>query len=327
MRPCVILPLNRVLMNKTKSAILLPVTAMLLFWALTPISIAWIKNDFSLIFQIWVRYVISTTVLWLVLLAGKSLPHNLNIFMKASAYFLRTLSVTAFCTIMFQLLYTWCFFLIPPGFGTLLYQSQVIFSVLLGILFFKTERQLISKPGTVAGIVMALGGASLVIIFQNHGFTTVLNTGILLALGGALCWSLVGLTVKKWIGDKLTPLFTVTIVFTLVSIFLTPALFFSGPLLTGNPGLIKWSVLIGSGLLGIAGGQGLYYYLLPHLGFITASSVQLLVPFFTGIFSFLLFGERITFLQLTGGLLLLGGCRIVLLQKQKFLVRSDTDSS
>ena len=244
-------------MSKPRTAILLPVTAMLLFWALTPISIAYIKNDFSLIFQIWLRYIVSTSALWLFLLAGKSLRYNFAIFMKSRIYFLKVLSVVAFCTIMFQLLYTWCFFLIPPGFGILLYQSQVIFSVLMGMLFFSTERQLIKKPGTVAGIVTALGGAALVIIFQNHGFSVVLNTGILLALSGALSWSLVGVTVKKWIGDRLTPLFTVTMVFTLVSIILTPVLFLSGPSLTGDPGLIKWSVLIGSGLLGIAGGQGL----------------------------------------------------------------------
>ncbi len=311
-------------MSKPRSAILLPVTAMLLFWALTPISIAYIKNDFSLIFQIWLRYIVSTSALWLFLLAGKSLRYNFTIFMKSRMYFFKVLSVVAFCTIMFQLLYTWCFFLIPPGFGILLYQSQVIFSVLMGMIFFATERQLIKKPGTVAGILTALGGAALVIIFQNHGFSVVLNTGILLALSGALSWSLVGVTVKKWIGDRLTPIFTVTMVFTLVSIILTPVLLLSGPSLTGDPGLIKWSVLIGSGLLGIAGGQGLFYYLLPHLGIITASSVQLLVPFFTGIFSFLIFGERITLLQLVGGLLLLGGCRIVLLQKQKFLVKGVT---
>ena len=168
---------------------------------------------------------------------------------------------------------------------------------------------------------MALGGAALVIIFQSQGVSVAYNTGILLALGGALSWSFVGLTVKKWIANKLTPLFTVTIVFTLVSIFLTPPVLLSGPHVTGSPGIIKWLVLVGSGLLGIAGGQGLYYYLLPRLGIITASSVQLLVPLFTGIFSFLLFGERLTLLQLAGAIILLGGCRVVLLQKQKLMVK------
>ena len=123
-------------MNHIRLLTLIPVTAMLLFWALTPISIAWIKDDFSLLFQVWLRYVSSTAALWVFLLADKSLPENLEKFIENGGYFLRRLSVTACCTIMFQLLYTWCFFLIPPGFGTLLYQSQVIFSVVLGIVFF-----------------------------------------------------------------------------------------------------------------------------------------------------------------------------------------------
>jgi len=64
-----------------------------------------------------------------------------------------------------------------------------------------------------------------------------------------------------------------------------------------------------------AGGQALFYYLLPILGVITISSVQLLVLFLTGICSFLLFGERITPLQGIGGIL--RGCQIVLMQKRR----------
>ena len=308
----------------TKPSTLIPITAMLLFWALTPISIAWIKEDFSLIFQVWVRYVSSALLLICFLLTKKSFSEDFKSFLKQRTYFLGRISVTALCTIMFQLMYTWCFFLVPPGFGTLLYQSQVIFSVFLGMLFFKAERDLMRRPGTIGGILLAIGGACLVIIFQSHGFSVVLNTGILLALGGALSWAFVGLTVKTWIEGRLPPLFTATLVFSLVAVFLTPFVLVTGPHISADPGGLKWLVLIGSGLLGIAGGQALYYYLLPQLGIITASSVQLLVPFLTGIFSFLLFGETITFLQLTGGLLLLGGCQTVLLQKQYLMSGKNT---
>ena len=295
----------------------MPLAAMLLFWALTPISIAWIKNDFSLIYQVWLRYCCSTAALWLLLLPKDSFREDLRTFLRERNYFLFRLSITAACTISFQLLYTWCFILIPPGFGVLLYQSQVIFSVVLGIICFSSERQLIRKRGTIAGILTALVGAVLVIVFQNHGFSVVINMGVLLALGGALSWSFVGITVKMWIADRLTPLFTVTVVFSLVTVFLLPIVCVTGPHVFGTPSTLKWVVLIGSGLLGIAGGQALFYYLLPILGIITASSVQLLVPFLTGLFSFLLFGEQITLLQFIGGILLLGGCQIVLIQKQR----------
>lgn len=299
---------------------LFPVTAMLIFWALTPISIAWIKNDFSLIFQVWVRYLCSAAFLSVFLLTKESFYADLKSFRQQKSYFLSRIAVTAGCTIMFQLMYTWCFFLIPPGFGTLLYQSQVLFSVFLGMLFFKTERTLIRRPGTFGGLLLAVIGACLVIVFQSHGFTVALNMGILLALGGALSWACVGVTVKAWIEGRLSPLFTVTLVFSLISLLLAPVVLVSGPHITGSPGADKWMVLIGSGLLGIAGGQALYYHLLPHLGIITASSVQLLVPFLTGLFSFFLFGERLTLLQLLGGLLLLGGCQLVLLQKRHLAV-------
>ncbi len=296
--------------------------AMLLFWALTPISIAWIKDDFSLIFQVWLRYLSAALMLWPILLTKKSFSRDLQSFARERSYFLKRISVIAICTIMFQVLYTWCFFLIPPGFGILLYQSQVIFSVFLGILFLKAERDLIRQPGTVVGIMVAIVGAGLAIIFRSQGFSVVLNAGILLALAGALFWALVGLELKTWIEGRLTPLFTVTVVFSLVSFFLLPAVLFAGPNIFGDPGALKWLVLVGSGLLGIGGGQALYYYLLPQLGIITASSTQLLVPFLTGVFSFLLFGEKITALQLLGGLLLLGGCQTVLQQKRKFMSKN-----
>ena len=239
-------------------ATLFPIMAMLLFWALTPISIAWIKNDFSLIFQVWVRYLCSASMLGILLLTKESFATDLKSFQQHKFYFLSRIAVTAACTIMFQLMYTWCFFLIPPGFGTLLYQSQVIFSVFLGMLFFKTERNLIRRPGTFAGLLLAIFGACLVIIFQSHGFTVALNLGILLAIGGAVSWACVGVTVKIWIEGRLTPLFTVTLVFTLITLLLAPVVLLSGPHLAGTPGLDKWLVLIGSGLLGIAGGQALY---------------------------------------------------------------------
>jgi len=298
---------------------LISLGAMLLFWALTPISIAWIKHDFSLTFQVWLRYCCSTAFLWVMLLGTASLRQDLRSVSRMPGYFLSRLSVTALCTISFQLLYTWCFILIPPGFGILLYQSQVIFSVLLGVIFFMSERSLIRKRGTIGAIVLALVGACMVIVFQDHGFNVVINMGVLLALGGALSWSFVGITVKLWIGERLSPLFTVTVVFTLVTLFLLPLLPLTGPHVIGSPSPSKWVVLVGSGLLGIAGGQALFYYLLPALGIITASSVQLLVPFLTGIFSFFLFGERITMLQLFGGILLLGGCQLVLLQKRRMM--------
>lgn len=302
-------------MKSKTSALLLPLFAMIIFWAITPVVIAYVKTDFSLPFQVWTRYLGASIVLWLLVLSKKDLRKNLALIGARSAYFLSRMSITAICTAAFQLFYTNCFFLIEPTFGILLYQSQVLFSLLLGAVFFKSERKLLQSKITVTGIILAVAGALFVILFQSSGISFSLNIGILMALSAAAAWSFVGVTTRVWLTDHLPPMIIVTIVFSVVTLILTIPAFAGGPAVQGNPGIFKWAVLIGSGLLGIAGGQGLYYYLLPQLGLITAASVQLLVPFATGILSFIFFGEKITILQIAGGLVLLVGCRIIIAQK------------
>ncbi|MFA6504755.1 MAG: DMT family transporter [Treponemataceae bacterium] len=300
-------------------AVFFALAGMVLFWGLTPVTIAYVKGDFSILFQIWLRYLGSATALWIFLMVRKPHRVNINHFRKGFPRFVFPLILAAIFTLLFQVLYTYCFFLITPGFGSLLYQTQILFSLFLGMLFFSAERELIGRPKTLAGIFLVLAGVVAVLLSRKQGIEFSFNVGIFMALGAALAWCFVGITLRKWIGSSLHPLLAVTIVFTLVIIFLTPFLFLSGSWVIGTPGLAKWLILIGSGLLGIAGGQGLYYFLLPKLGLIATSSVQLLIPFVTGVFSYFIFGEQITFLQVLGGLVLLYGCRIILVQKAKLV--------
>ncbi len=290
---------------------------MLLFWAVTPVTIAWVRADFSLTFQVWVRYAGSSAALWIAILSKRTLRSSLAIIKTDLKYFLIRLFITSACTISFQLFYTYCFFLVEPALGILLYQSQVLFSLLAGAVFISAERKLLYMPSTIYSIIMAILGAVAVIIFQEQTINFTFNAGVLMALLAAVSWSFVGLTNKVWLAGKLPPIVNVTMVFSLVSLLLTPVAFISGTPVIGTPGAMKWAVLVGSGILGIAGGQGLYYYLLPKLGLITAASVQLLVPLLTGLLSFFLFEERFTLIQIAGGLVLLTGCRMIIRNKSK----------
>jgi drug/metabolite transporter (DMT)-like permease len=237
------------------------------------------------------------------------------------------MTVCAVFTILFQLLYTYCFFLIAPAFGILLYQSQVLFSLILGVIFFRSERMLMNQSRTILGMLLAVAGAVVVILFQKGGVELSLSIGILMALGAAISWSFVGVSLRKGLEGAFSPVFIVTMVFSHIVVYLTPITLLSGDWIIGNPGPVHWFFLVGSGLLGIAGGQGIFYRLLPRLGLVTLASVQLLVPFITGIFSFLLFREEVTLLQVLGGLLLLAGCRIILVQKSKLGQAEETSPS
>ncbi len=304
-------------MKKLSLSIIAALLGMVVFWSITPVAIAFVKDEYSLMFQIWTRYVSAVVLLWAMVLSHSETRKEFRKIRSHFFYYWIRLTICAVFTILFQLLFTYCFFLITPAFGILLYQSQVLFSLILGVLFFRSERLLMKQPLTISGMLLAVGGAVVVILFQSEGVELSLSVGILMALGAALSWSFVGVSLRKGLEGKLSPVFTVTLVFTLIVLYLTPLTLLAGHPIAGSPRPVHWFFLIGSGFLGIAGGQGIYYRLLPRLGLVTLASVQLLVPFITGVFSFLLFREKITFLQILGGLVLLAGCRIILVQKSK----------
>ena len=306
-------------MKKLSLSVIPALLAMIVFWSITPVAIAFVKDEFSLMFQIWARYSTAVVLLWILVLSNPELRKEFRKLKAGLLHFWIRLSICAVFTILFQLLFTYCFFLITPAFGILLYQSQVLFSLILGVLFFRSERMLMKQIRTIPGMILAIGGAVVVILFQSKGVEISLSIGILMALGAAVSWSFVGVSLRKGLEGEFSPVFIVTMVFTLIVIYLTPITLLTGDLIVGNPDPVHWFFLVGSGLLGIAGGQGIFYRLLPKLGLVTLASVQLLVPFFTGIFSFLLFREEITLLQILGGIILLGGCRIILVQKSKLI--------
>ena len=293
---------------------------MIVFWAFTPVAISYVRDSFSLLFQIWIRYCSAAGLLWCLILINPALRRELTAIRLSKAYLFRRLLITAFFTIAFQLLYTTCFLLIAPAFGVLLYQSQVVFALLLGVIFFEKERELLRSRAVLLSIGGAAVGAVIVILGRAGGVTFTLSIGILMAVGAAVSWSFVGVSLRKGKPLELPPLLLVTFVFTLVLLFTTPVIFFLRPWLIAEPGSLRWdhwAILVASGFLGIAGGQGLYYHLLPRLGLIVTSLVQLLVPFITGIFSYYFFRETITPLQLLGGLLLLGCCGVILVKRAK----------
>jgi len=293
---------------------------MIVFWAFTPVAISYVSNTFSLVFQIWIRYISAALFLWILIISNPSLRQQLKKVVQNPFFYLWRLTLTAVFTICFQLLFTLCFSLIAPAFGVLLYQSQVLFSLLLGVLFFKDERVLLRKPITILSMLGAILGAVIVILFKAEGVTFTVSIGILMAVGAAISWSFVGVSLKKGKPLEVSPIITVSLVFSMVILLITPAVFIFDSWLLEAPKLDHWLILISSGLLGIAGGQGIYYYLLPKLGLITTSSVQLLVPFITGIFSYLMFRESITIPQIFGGSILLISCYGILLQKRKLLL-------
>ena len=72
-------------------------------------------------------------------------------------------------------------------------------------------------------------------------------------------------------------------------------------------------VLIASGAFGILIGLGLVFLIIRHLGIIVFYLTSILVPLFTGIMEFILFGKTLTPVQITFGGILIFGCSLVIM--------------
>ena len=73
------------------------------------------------------------------------------------------------------------------------------------------------------------------------------------------------------------------------------------------PGWHGWAVLFGLALLSHAGGQGSIAYALAHLPAAFSSLVMLIEPAAAALFAWILLAEPMSALQITGGIIILGG--------------------
>lgn len=181
-------------------------------------------------------------------------------------------------------------------------------SPLLTVLFigflYKAER-----PGraTIMGSVVAFIGVGLVIF--NSSFELSINPlGDLLALLAAVCWAVYSLIIKQ-----LTPIYS--------ALFITRKTFFYGvltalPFLLIEPQITSPAILLHPklilNLLFLALFCSLFAYLMwavinARIGAVKASNYMYFQPVVTMIFSFLILGEKITLIGVTGCAMILLG--------------------
>jgi drug/metabolite transporter (DMT)-like permease len=217
---------------------------------------------------------------------------------------------------IFQLSFTYSFFLLYPAFGSLLYKTGVIFSVVLAAAFFPDERSLLKNRTFQAGIVLATIGVIFTIAGGRDFGNAEFNLGVLLILLAAAAWSLLTACIKKWV-PMVPASFSVSVIITIV----TP-LYFLTDIIThmmNHEGrwfpeapLGLWLLMLLSGIIGVGVAHSLYYYSVPALGVALCAILDLSRPFLAGIISFLVFQERLTLVQIAGGILLLSGAYLAI---------------
>ncbi len=136
--------------------------------------------------------------------------------------------------------------------------------------------------------------------------------GMLILFGDAAAWGFYGVTVRKYMrGHPPHRSFAAISLYT--AAILTVLMFLFGrvsALAIQNASTLGLIIL--SAAIGISLGHVLMYYVLGHLGAIIEGGAEMATPFLTFVGAALLFGERLSALQWTGGLGVIIGCALMI---------------
>ncbi len=190
------------------------------------------------------------------------------------------------------------------GFGI---RTSFLFTIAGGLWLLPEERYLLGSSSFWAGSVLCVAGVS-TLFWGSLRQAAASIPGLIILLGSAAVWGFYGISVRKFMRGypphcsfAAISLYTAAVVTALMLLFgrisrlagLTP----------GNLGLLALSAV-----LGIALAHVLMYYVLQHLGAIVEGGAEMMTPFLTFCGAALIFHERLSALQWTGGLGVIAGC-------------------
>jgi drug/metabolite transporter (DMT)-like permease len=195
---------------------------------------------------------------------------------------------------------------IDPGTASLLGQTSILFSVVLG-LFWLRDRL---APPQIAGAVLALGGI-FTIAFQPGDY---LRTGSVMVLSASLMYALHAAIVKRS-GGQIE--FLDFFFFRLLATTSFLLIFALGRQVLVWPSNTVWQLLILIGTVDVVISRTLYYIALRRLQISIHAVVLTLSPVATILWTLLLFGVVPTLQQMVGGAAVMAGVVIVTLKQNR----------
>ncbi len=281
----------------------------LILWSWAVIFIKILASYFDPITQNFYRY--SSAALALTIISASLSNTRKHVRLKITW----TLIVPAIMVFLYQIFTVYGIYMTEATIAALLMRTNVIFTNAMSFLLFEEERRLIGTRKFMLGLLIAFIGIIGVTLRDSHDIGALtIDLGALMVLLGTIFWASYTVSVKISLREA-DPLILTTIVFSLASLFFLPV-----TLLLGDIGLVmKVSpdvnlMLIGSGILCVGIGNFLNYIAIMELGVAVTASLQLMTPLLTGVFSYMVMGERLTEMDLLFGGLLLLGCGMIIRQ-------------
>lgn len=191
---------------------------------------------------------------------------------------------------------------VSPGIASLLMQSQVLFTLILGALVLG------DRPSVAQWTALVLGGAGIALLAIDIGQLNT-GTGLGLILCGAICWAFANLMFKR-----LPPTHMLNV---MVWISLVPPI----PLLTlswivegpaaisaslGNIGPVAIAVIAYTSVLSTLFGYGVWGAMIQHYSAPKIVPFAMFVPVFGLFLSFFVFGDRLDAVGVLASMMVIG---------------------
>lgn len=194
------------------------------------------------------------------------------------------------------------------GFGI---RASFLFTLAGSLWLLPEERYLFFSPLFWAGGALCITGVITLFWGSAHQAAASIP-GLMILLGDAAVWGFYGVTVRKYMrGYPPHHSFAAISIYT-AGILAIPMLAFGRISALAHQAPQTLGLLVLSAVIGISCAHVLMYYVLGHLGAIIEGGAEMLAPFVTFGGAALLFGERLSAFQWTGGLGVIAGCALMI---------------
>lgn len=283
-------------MDSKKTAVLAILGASLM-WSIEPIfaKLAYANSDFIQTSGIR-AIVVAITALLYVLLTGKK---NLKVRKSEIPKFVY---IGIAGTVFADLLYFFALTKIPVINAVLIGHMQPIFIILIGFFILKEDK--LTKFDYLGLLVMIVAGV--LVTTKTAGNLSDMKFGTMgdiYVLMATVAWATTAIVMRKYLKGVNAGVITFYR-YTIASMFFIAYLLLKSSLVVAN----MYQVLVG---LVVCVGTILYYEGLKRIKAAQVSALELSTPFFAVVFAFLILGEVVTVMQISGIVLLVIGVFLI----------------
>ena len=278
---------------------------LVVIWSWVTPFITLLSEDFDVFTQNFYRFLAGGLILLPIALFSRRKE-----FLEAIKAHWPKLLLLALVVFLVQTAWVKGIYMTTPTTAVLIADVDVVSIALLSALFFEAERDIVRRKYFLAGSALAIVGVIGVALGKEHAGTEF-NAGVALVLARSVLWASYIVSIRALM-DKENPLVIAAWVYLLSSILLLPTVLVWGDIGKVTVVPVTTNVLLfGSGALCVGIGNALNFAVIKRLGSTISVTLLLVIPFTTGIISYLIWDETLTAVQIGSGMVIILSCLLI----------------